>query len=472
MNTEFEKYARDQFDGHELEVDTENLWANVYPHVKKEKKRRNIIWFFLFGILSGIAILSLFNYQQNTSTSKNLAETLAQKQNSIQNNLNNQSTALPIDTTTPTTAPTETNVNKYFKNETKTKNSTSIIKLKNTPPTTPSIPSITKPQNIKDKIEISKNYIKETSNSKQKNRVEKAPFTPAVAISPINTLQPVITNQKMKPVLIIQQNDDDNNDDDDKKDNKKNDESEQKKIRKNRKLSLGVYGGISKSTNNFSSKDTIGSIYQFQRNTSEKQLETIHLGIDFTMYTKQNFYLRSGLEYTRIGSVFNNNTSFIATDSIEGIKEIIVNMVTGERDTIMGTIAQTTTTEFVKKHYNYVHLIDIPIIVGYQWEYEPWSIGIEGGIYANISAKHTGEISSPTNEAFYDLAKDENNWFKTNIGIQPFIGLNASYNLSENLQIHLSPGFRFNAVFSTDKNLLQAKQALLGLKTGVRYTFD
>ncbi len=190
------------------------------------------------------------------------------------------------------------------------------------------------------------------------------------------------------------------------------------------------------------------------------------------MYTKQNFYLRSGLEYTRIGSVFNNNTSFIATDSIEGIKEIIVNMVTGERDTIMGTIAQTTTTEFVKKHYNYVHLIDIPIIVGYQWEYEPWSIGIEGGIYANISAKHTGEISSPTNEAFYDLAKDENNWFKTNIGIQPFIGLNASYNLSENLQIHLSPGFRFNAVFSTDKNLLQAKQALLGLKTGVRYTFD
>ncbi len=119
-----------------------------------------------------------------------------------------------------------------------------------------------------------------------------------------------------------------------------------------------------------------------------------------------------------------------------------------------------------------MHLIDIPIIIGYQWKYEPWSIGIEGGIYANISAKHTGEILSPTNDDFYDLEKDENDWFKTNIGIQPFIGLNATYNLSENLQVHFSPGFRFDAVFSTDKNFLQEKRASLGLRTGVRYIFD
>ena len=194
--------------------------------------------------------------------------------------------------------------------------------------------------------------------------------------------------------------------------------------------------------------------------------------MNYLYSAKKHLYLRSGAEYTRIASVFSSNSSLTTIDSTWAAKEITVNTITGERDTMFGNVPSITTTEFTKKHYNYIHLIDIPVIIGYQFEYEPWSIGIEGGIYANISAKYTGEISSTASDSFYDLEADEDKWFKTNIGIQLFIGLNAAYNVSDNFQVHFSPGFRFETLFSTDKNPVKEKHASLGIRFGVRYVFD
>jgi len=496
MNTEFEKYAREQFDGHEVEVDTEMLWTNVYPHVKKEKDNRRVIWFFLFGLLAGIATISLINYNQKNSTdTKDLNEVnqttinniTEKKHNVEQNNLEQPSTPLSLDATTNQSA---NPIAKTDHTSTKVKNPNNATNSNTTSTstavsTTPPIIATSIDRNIKSEIGIAN-----VTNTKTPTSTKQAPTDtreessskiveiPLVVETPISTNLPllnilnyIVTSQNNvltipgleQELKLEEESDLDTN-------GKKLDRP--KRSRKNIRLGLGLYGGVSRSTRNFSLNDSIGLNYASERNTSEKRLETLHFGFEVSVHTKNGFYLRSGAEYTRIASVFSTNSSLITTDSMVGIREIIINTVTGQRDSIMGMIPVTTTTEFTKRHYNYIHLIDIPIITGYQWKYAPWSIGVEGGIYANISTKHTGEISSPENDAFYELKKDENQWFKTNIGIQPFMGFHATYHVSNNFQIHFSPGFRFNTVYSTNKNLLKEKHAMLGLRAGIRYIFD
>ncbi len=507
MNTEFEKYTRKQFDGHEVEVDTDLLWANVYPHVKKEKDNRRIIWFFLFGLLAGILTISLFNYNQQDSTdTKDLNEVnqttinniTEKKHNVEQNNLEQPSTPLSLNATTNQSA---NPIAKTDHTSTKVKNpnnaTTRNITNSNTTSTSTAVSTIPPiiatsiNRNIKSEIGIANvtntktptSYKQAPTDTREESSSKKLeiPFLVGISSSTnlplLNILNYIVTSQNKVLTIprLAQKIDEATNDEDDQKDDidrKKKELDRSKRSRKNIRLGLGLYGGVSRSTTNFSLNDSIGLNYAAERNTSEKRLETLHFGFEVSVHTKNGFYLRSGAEYTRIASLFSANSSLITTDSMVGIREIIINTVTGQRDSIMGMIPVTTTTEFTKRHYNYVHLIDIPIIVGYQWEYAPWSIGVEGGIYANISTKHTGEISSPENDAFYDLKKDENKWFKTNIGIQPFIGFHATYHLSDNFQIHLSPSFRFDAVFSTDENLLREKHSMLGLRAGVRYIFD
>ena len=464
---------------------------------------QSIKWSFKAHIIhiDGYQKVNLFlkkNDDSSINTTKAINPTTSTTNESMENidqtDLDNQTTAMSIGTTTDVTTDATTNTNLNTSEATKsdftkvrpatsnTDNTTSTYKATITTPTLP----ITKATNSQSNNQKKALTIDDSANkdmlvtneqaipSIDKNTISPKEENPKVGVDKISTntllvqtLSADVFNQKDESKVPGSQYKN-------ALDTYLKDASRLKKSTKNLRLGLGVYGGISKSTNELSSNDSIGAAgFTATRNNSEKQLETIHLGLGISVYSKNHLYLRSGAEYTRIASVFNASSSLTTVDTIyDAITEIIINTITGERDTIFGKVPVTTTTEFVKKHYNYIHLIDIPVIIGYQFEYEPWSVGIEGGIYANISAKYTGEITSTASDSFYDLEADEDKWFKTNIGIQPYIGLNAAYNVSDNFQIHFSPGFRFETLFSTDKNPVKEKHSTLGVRFGVRYIFD
>lgn len=67
MNARFENYAREQFSNHQVEVDAEALWANVYPEVKKDNRGKKGLWIFLSGLLIGILGFGVFYFNQDTS---------------------------------------------------------------------------------------------------------------------------------------------------------------------------------------------------------------------------------------------------------------------------------------------------------------------------------------------------------------------------------------------------------------------
>ena len=499
MNTEFEKHAREQFDGLEVPVDTDALWANVYPHVKEEKGNRRVIVFFLLGLLLGLTAFSLFNFNQGNTISSNqpiestnpiTSTPVESTANTTQTGLDSQTTALSIGAITNTASNTTEVTENDF---TKVKTTTNASDIKNTTATTTSTAVRTVARSTASSTSVQTNISKQDQimikkDIDTKTFIENNQAAPSLnqneVVSQKKTTPNLSTNKSLTNSLLIDAlNENISNQDDafsipesqqkNALDTYVNNLNRLKKATKKLRVGLGLYGGVSKSTNELSSNGDIGiPEYTAGRNASEKQLETVHLGFEVSVYTKNHLYLRSGAEYTRIASLYSSNSSLTSTDSVWDVTEIIINTATGKIDSIEGYVQTTTITEFTKKHYNYINLIDIPVIVGYQFEYEPWSVGIEGGIYANISTKYTGEISNTASDAFYDLEVDENKWFKTNIGIQPYIGLNAAYNLSDNFQVHFSPGFRFETLFSTKENPVKEKHASLGIRAGVRYIFD
>jgi hypothetical protein len=200
-------------------------------------------------------------------------------------------------------------------------------------------------------------------------------------------------------------------------------------------------------------------------------LETIHLGLNFILQNKQNIYLRTGLEYSRMARLFSTTSEKFSEGIVDGVVELRINAITGDTTEVFGDVIVTTTETIRKKSYNYIHLLEAPIILGYNFGDEQWHIGLEAGVFTNVWLHRKGEIFDTEENYYYDTGKDERQWYKTNIGITPYIGINAAYNLSDNIQLHLTPGFRFKKVFTSDESLLKEERANLGMWGGVRYLF-
>jgi hypothetical protein len=510
MNSEFEKYAKDQFDHYEVPVDTESLWAEIAPIVKPKKDNRRIIWFFLGGLLIGsLGIASLYQGLQNPSAEvMTIRELNSEKdQGSILSN-EQQRANDPLPTLGESTSIVKKGDTKKPVKEIKQANINS-----------------SQPNELADNLQKS-NSIKESSVAEKVSKIDQS-----------NTL---ITNQNNAVLLNASNNGNhlakgrQSNaeqllaEDDQMRNNFKNENQERawsralvpffvfaeplvsdkrfasemevldafkKRLEKNRleelssdkkvgltkkrrgsflndiQFGLGIYGGVSRSTSELEPRNTQSSDYELLRINSEKQLETLHAGLSALLVSNEKLYLRTGLEYTRIGSLFSQNAERVEVDSVEGIVEIQINEFTGDTTEILGYLQRTRTTRYIKKSYNYFHLVDVPLILGYNFGSEDVTIGIEAGIYANILVKNKGEVFQQ-DESFYDKKEDPQGWYKSNLGISPFIGCNVTYHFNENLQIHLSPGFRFPSVYSTSANPLREEHANLGVQAGVRYIFD
>lgn len=528
MNQEFEKYARQELDQFEVPIDTEALWLNIEPIVQPKKDNRRIIWFFFSGLLIGAVAISLFfnrskiNVIESTDTSiittTNSSQTLAAADPSSpvapevilqKDGIKQQTDHTPIketnnqakkQSTLYTSRPGAITEKAGFKSsvqstDTELNNAEKLkddaivlagvskglnVENDNVIPKKPTETGSSLVGIIEDSEEendrgISKVLI--TENEMIPNRWEQALIPFSSFLSPVesdkrfasatdviegikarNNAEMLATKEKAMAEAKAA--------------------AAKNKSKKRRgsflndiQFGLGLYGGISRSTTELDPRGVQNTEYELLRVNSEKQLETLHAGLNALIVSEQNLYLRTGVEYTRIGSLFSRSSERVETDSVPGIVEIQINQVTGDTNFIEGNLLRTKTTRYIKKSYNYFHLVDVPIILGYNFGSEPLTFGVEAGIYANIMIKSKGEIFQEDGD-FYDKGEDPNGWYKNNLGISPFIGCNVSYHLNDNLRIHFSPGFRFPSVFSTSTNPLQERHANLGVQAGVRYIFD
>ncbi len=485
MNAEFEKYAREQLSHYEMSIDTDALWAGVSAQIRPEKPRRKGgLWFFLLGIVVGLGLVALFFANDNIQTEASSA--VIHEANA--NKLHQQSSGTPaaIDNAQEKSLNTTTSDSNdpLVKEE-------PIVNINSTKEASATSKNISVASNSKSlKLQrgannsnippTSTNTLPVTDSDDNISTISDKGKQPALGISvvreqfqalkPLPTLSPgfLHSEKDFSPEFLagfktLPANFGN-------KDFKKRGRRKGAFFRDLR-FGLGLYGGLSRSNADLEAKNASAEEFLLLRTNTEKQLETIHLGLNAIVQSEQNFFFRTGIEYTRIASLFSRNSQVVEQDSVPGIVEIQINGITGERDTIFGDVLVTRTTDYRKKSYNYFHLVDVPVIIGYNFGTDPWRIGVEAGIYANVFIRNKGDIGLESGE-FYDIGEDEEEWYRNNIGISPYVGINAAYNVSENIQIHLTPSFRFNSLFSTDANPLEQQHGNLGVRAGVRYIFD
>lgn len=466
MNANFEQYARQQLDGQEIAVDAEALWADIQPHVRPERGNRKIFWMFLSGLIAGLLLTGAV-YMNINRTAEPVIKTTPLSSGNDQASATiatNQEVEASIAlTTTKVTTPPPSS--------TKEANNQGAVPPKqdkvlgSDQPITSGLATNYNTTLNEDKLLMIASEEKGAIILPVKTieTIEKS-FVPATELPSVATKMLDIEQQEVAlPALNIK-------------------EVKQRTIKRgfdfdDLRYGIGLYGGISRSNTDITAKAPTSSDHLILRANSEKQLETLHLGFNVLVEAEQGIYLRTGAEYSRIGSLFSRDSEFVEIDSSEfGIIGLdIKEQLDGTFDTtfIEGPIIVKRTTQFTKKTYNYFHLVDIPVIFGYNFGNfeDTWRIGVEGGIYANVSMSTKGEISL-ADGTFYDIGEDDNKWYKTNVGISPFIGINVAYNVNENIQLHFSPSFRFNSVFSTDANPFKERHANLGVQAGARYFFD
>ena len=470
MSKEFEKYAKEAFKSHEVKVDMDALWENVEPHVRPKKDRKGFFWFLLGGLVVASIITGLLFLQIDNNTIAVEDNTLLIPE-IIQTETEQKADILK-------TNPTDV---KHKENEHNTKN-TKTTKAKNQPALKNKAINNSKTENANNIVNANNNSIAESLDDDKFDLINPLksndliiPQSPTAIVDLANTFEKFLAKPLDFSLLIpygfvIEEK-------------AKPKDFDFSKIalpppaKPKMTFGLGLYGGIGRPISTREATDSLDNEYNNARMNSEQQLESIQLGLSIFMKTKQNLTFRTGIEYNRLASRFNAEVTETTFDTIpNSVIEIVINPFTNDTTPKLGEAVNTIRTTFIKETYNYFHLIDIPLLVGYQLDYDNWSFGLEAGIITNLSVKSKGTILRPEylirpDAPYYELKEDTENWIKTNLGISPLIHLHLNYRITDQIQIYTSPFFRLKSVFSTEANSLKESYSIFGLQSGAKYSF-
>jgi hypothetical protein len=246
--------------------------------------------------------------------------------------------------------------------------------------------------------------------------------------------------------------------------------------KKENRFSVGIYGGANFTKRNLATKNAAVNILLRNRENYETPLETSQVGFNFSYKIlhkeKYNVEITTGLQLTSIAERYKNFNSTITEKQVDGVEFLSYGLGTTPTE-IMGLITQTKTTEYKKEIYNTYRMVDIPVLISYNRSFgEKWQVGIQGGIFANLSLKTEGIIPTATLTDFYLSNNNGEEIFKSNIGLSYHLGLNFKRKLSQHWELNFSPAVRyFGNDFANDNYGLSQKYILFGGNIGVNYNF-
>ena len=245
---------------------------------------------------------------------------------------------------------------------------------------------------------------------------------------------------------------------------------------KGNRFSIGIYGGANYTHRTLAEKREVPSTLLSNRETYETPLETSQVGVNFSFKIlnkeKYNLEITTGLQLTSIAERYKNySTTAETVGDVFGVQYLSYGLGNDPVE-IMGWISQTKTTEYKKEIFNTYRMIDIPVLIGYNRSFgKKWEMGIQGGIFANLSLQTEGIIPN-SSLSDVDLESDEFNIFKSNVGLSYHLGFSIRRELTKHWELNFSPAVRyFGNDFANDNYGLSQKYMLFGGNVGVRYKF-
>lgn len=227
--------------------------------------------------------------------------------------------------------------------------------------------------------------------------------------------------------------------------------------------------GIFKPFKTIASKSSEVPVEFPKRSQEEKTLEGTTVGLH-TMLVRDRvpLYFKAGLSYTRISEQMNLTYQYTELDTTIGI---ISSTVSGNGDTltqVFGPIVNETTYTGKNRQHYYIHMINLPLSVGYTTYVAGFDLGIEGGVNINLLTQGTGNLLTSdrdyTNLSFNDL-------FKKRVGLSYFGGLMIGRNFGPFGDIYVAPRFHYYpSDFSSAANPISQNYLSVGINAGLVYT--
>jgi hypothetical protein len=221
---------------------------------------------------------------------------------------------------------------------------------------------------------------------------------------------------------------------------------------------------------NLEQKNISDNVLINQRNNTESFIYSYSSGLLIDAYRKNRATLQLGLNYSQINQKFlysNKNTSQIKTIKIveyiliDG--QIVDSVVTEEKINVPGTLNIENGNKYKS--------VDVPILLNYHL-LQRGKIGfsITAGASFNLLYTQEGRIMSGNSAYPVQIGNGiDNNPYKTNAGISIVSGFNVHYRLLRNLDIQLSPMFKYNLGYLTNQDYsLNEKHMVAGLSTGIK----
>jgi len=233
-------------------------------------------------------------------------------------------------------------------------------------------------------------------------------------------------------------------------------------------LMLGVTSGASLINKTFdASSDDSQQLYN-NRLLTEDPLEAIHIHTLATLQHMSGWSLQSGFGMTQINERFQGTQETIDSFNYNGITAY---RIYSPQDSvaILGELVNRKITRLTKKDYNNYRLYEIPILLGYQFSKDKWGIGIQAGINLNIRLNTKGIALNKEGE-FTEIDPTS---YKTNIGLGYQFGLNANYQLTNEMLLNIGPKiYLYPQNFMESSSFLQQNYQLFGLQMGVQYKLN
>jgi len=179
------------------------------------------------------------------------------------------------------------------------------------------------------------------------------------------------------------------------------------------------------------------------------------------MVADNGIALRTGVNYSQINEKF---TYFNGSEEVTETRNIF-----DSDGNIIGTDTVTLTGERYKVSNNIYRTIDIPFIVGYEFDMGQFGMSVNGGAYLNLLFMPDGDLLDP--ETLEPIAIDGDNFnaFKEQVGLGYYGSLALTYQAKNGLQLLLEPHFKlFPKSVTQDEYALTQRYTSVGLFMGVR----
>lgn len=210
--------------------------------------------------------------------------------------------------------------------------------------------------------------------------------------------------------------------------------------------------------------DPENDFYLTARDSTEREWYSFGAGLRASMRYEGGLVLRAGVQFSQINEIFE------ITDG--DATRTVTTEIRDAEGNVLGTETTVEQGELYKKSFNRLRMVDVPVMLGYEWTKDKLTLSANAGASFNLRFTQDGDILSTKLESI-TIDSDKPNrldYFKPKLDVSYIGSVGMTYELKDNLDLLIEPQVRYYSS-SVGKHTLSQRYTDVGLFTGLRYYF-